>query len=78
MRKLISMGALVFFAGCGGSEIGESCDEAGSEDECVSGAICANESAGNVCREICVVQEDCPAPLNCNGLSGSSTKACQP
>lgn len=68
----------LFLSACGGQDIGQECEGPGSEDDCASGAICTNESDVNVCREICVVQEDCPAPLNCNGVSGTSTKSCQP
>jgi hypothetical protein len=67
-------------AGCGGAEIGEDCDTAGSADECVDGAICTNESSGGgaVCRETCDAHEDCPDGHSCNGVSGSSQKSCQP
>jgi len=65
-------------AGCGGAEIGETCDTGGSADECVDGAICTNESDGNVCRLICEMQEDCPMNYSCNGVTGGSTKSCQP
>jgi hypothetical protein len=64
--------------GCGASEIGESCDTGGSADECVDGAICTNESDGNVCRLICETQDDCPMNYSCNGVTGGSTKSCQP
>jgi len=63
---------------CGGADIGEACDTAGSADECVGGAICTNEADGNYCRETCADTADCPAMHSCNGVSGSSTKSCQP
>jgi hypothetical protein len=66
--------------GCGDEgEVGESCDEAGSKDVCVEGAICTNESGDEAtCREICEEQADCPDGYGCNGVTGSSTKSCQP
>lgn len=67
----------LFVTGCGSAEIGEECDTSGSVDECVDGAICTND-ATNVCRLVCEVQEDCPVDYTCNGVSGSSTKSCQP
>lgn len=79
-RFLLSSLLVVSLAlvGCGASEIGEACDTGGSADECVDGAICTNESEGNNCRLICEVQEDCPMNYSCNGVTGSSTKSCQP
>ena len=67
-------------AACGGgADIGQECDTAGSTDQCVGGAICTNEEADiNRCREICDDDLDCPAMHSCNGVSGSSTKSCQP
>lgn len=68
-----------FVIGCGGSEVGEPCDEAGSEDDCEDEAICTNESGGGtVCREICESQDDCPAGTTCNGIEGTNVKSCQP
>ena len=45
----------------------------------VDGAICTNESGeGAFCREICEEHADCPADHSCGGISGTSTKSCQP
>lgn len=78
-KPLLTSVLALFLLACGGQDIGQECEGAGSEDDCVSGAICTNESGDrNVCREICEVQEDCPAGLNCNGVTGSSAKSCQP
>jgi hypothetical protein len=64
---------------CGGAEIGESCDDVGSTDECVDDAVCTNEADGNnACRQLCKEQTDCPGGHGCNGISGSSLKSCQP
>ena len=64
---------------CGGAEIGESCDSAGSTDECVDHAVCTNEDGDTSrCRVLCKEQEECPDAHSCNGISGSSLKSCQP
>jgi hypothetical protein len=65
-------------AACGGADIGEECDGVGSEDDCVGGAICTNSGDTAVCREICDDHPDCPVGHSCNGVSGTSTKSCQP
>lgn len=59
--------------------VGDACDKAGTADGCESGAICANDANGNnYCRKTCTDQAQCSAVESCNGISGSSTKACQP
>ena len=64
---------------CGGADLGEDCDDVGRTGECVSMAVCTNESGDrSVCREICEEHEDCPMGYSCNGVSGTSTKSCQP
>ena len=81
MRTLamICMVWLLVAACSSDSEIGESCDSVASTDECVEDAICTNEEDDTaVCRLICEDQEDCPADHSCNGVSGTSTKSCQP
>lgn len=79
LRTLLCSLALgLALVGCGGSDIGEACDTGGSTDECVDGAICTNDSAGNVCREICDTTADCAAGYSCNGVTGGSIKSCQP
>ncbi len=79
-RLLVSSLLMVSLAlvGCGASEVGEACDTGGSADECVDGAICTNEGEGNTCRLVCEEQADCPADYSCNGVTGGSTKSCQP
>lgn len=83
--KLLSMVLVLGISGllaaaCGGEgEVGEACDTSGSQDECVEGAICdSGDGEGAVCLAICEVQEDCAADEDCNGVSGSSIKACHP
>jgi len=66
---------------CGGSgEIGEACDTPGAtDDECAEGAICDETETGDtLCLQVCEDQEDCAADESCNGVTGSSTKACHP
>jgi hypothetical protein len=75
---LLLVGAWVL-VGCGGAEIGEACEEVGSSAECVAMAICTNDDGDTAfCRQICDEHEDCPTGESCNGVSGSSTKSCQP
>lgn len=71
--------AFSFAAACGGTEIGEDCDDVGSADECVDNAVCTNEEGdSSSCRQTCAEHEDCPADHSCNGISGTSAKSCQP
>lgn len=72
------LGAGLLVAGCGAPDLGEACDTAGSLSECVDGAVCTNESPGNVCRKVCELMDDCPTGYSCNGVTGGSTKSCQP
>lgn len=57
---------------------GDVCNKAGSTDGCESGTICSNDSGGNYCRKTCTDQAQCSATESCGGISGSTTKACQP
>jgi len=76
----------VFALGCGGTgALGEACDTPGAtDDECEEGSICdatSDDSPGEgdtICLAVCVDQEDCGADEACNGVTGSSTKACHP
>lgn len=70
----------VLAAGCGSKgEVGESCDTRGSVDECVDGAICSQQSdAASACLKTCTDDAQCGADEACNGVEGSSTKACRP
>ena len=72
--------SIVLAAACGGDGalIGEACTTAGSETECVDGAVCDTVDTTVVCLEICTDQADCAANEACNGVSGSSLKACHP
>ncbi len=74
----LAVAVSVLMLACGGSEVGEECDEAGSTDECEDGAVCTNEESGAVCRLLCKDTMECPAQHACNGVSGTSLKSCQP
>ena len=70
---------LAFAALACDSEIGGSCDEAGSTDECVDGGICTNESGFfATCRVICFDQSQCAPGFQCNGVTNTTLKSCQP
>lgn len=65
---------------CGGADIGEACETEGNADECADGAICgkrADTDTSPICLKICTSDSDCASGENCNGLTGSSTKACR-
>lgn len=71
--------SLALLVGCASAEIGEECDTAGATDECVDGAICTNQADGaKMCRKTCKEDADCGSTEACNGISGSTTKSCQP
>lgn len=76
--RFACLASLMVMTGCGEAEIGEDCDESGSLDECVEGAICTNEGEDAVCRALCSEHDDCPSGQLCNGVSGSNQKSCQP
>jgi hypothetical protein len=55
------------------------CSTQGSTSECPEQAICDSFAGGPMeCFRICTVQSDCRADQECNGLTGSSIKACKP
>lgn len=76
---MFSTALFVTSLGCGPGELGQACNDPGSEEACVDGAICTNENGDDgSCREICTGQKDCRKGYSCNGVSGTSTKSCQP
>ncbi len=78
-RALLHLCALLAVVACGGeADVGESCDTAGSTDECVGGAVCTNDSGGSRCRRICQDDAQCAPTEACNGVSGTNIKSCQP
>lgn len=84
MRKLVFFCSVVFvgIVACGDGELGESCDEEGLvAGECDEGLVCgkrSDTSSDLVCLKQCSTQADCAGTEDCNGVSGSSLKACRP
>ncbi len=70
---------MLMLACSGEHDLGEQCEESGKTDgECESGGVCSPDTAGALrCLKICVEQTDCPADQECNGVEGSSLKACR-
>lgn len=71
--------ALAFVVGCAGeAALGEECEEEGADGECEDGAVCAKDTSDALlCLKQCSEQTDCAADEECNGVSGSSVKACR-
>ena len=65
---------------CGGaSEIGDPCTNEGDTSECESGAVCAKNVSDVIqCLTICTDKSQCASTEDCNGITGSSLKACRP
>jgi len=63
---------------CGGAaKVGDACTTRGSTSG-ESGAVCSQNTAGAVvCLKTCVEQTDCASSESCNGVEGSSLKACR-
>lgn len=56
-----------------------SCTMPGTTAECPEGSICDTTSGTSItCVKICETADDCRNDLDCNGVSGSSIKACKP
>ena len=73
---------LVSVAACGGSDIGQSCDEEGKVmGECVDGAVCGhqkNMTEGDlVCLKQCTQPGDCGSNEECNSVGSTSLRACR-
>ena len=79
-----AVGVVMFLGGVltacgGGAKVGDACTTSGSTDECESGAVCvSNASTTPVCLKSCTQASDCASTEDCNGVSGSSAKACRP
>ena len=54
------------------------CDAEGTSKDCPSGTICAQGVSSLYCANVCQSQGDCRSELECNGVTGSETKACRP
>ena len=76
--RVLLLVALGVAWGCGKADLGESCETSGAADECVESAICTKLGDDTKCLKVCEDQADCGASESCNGVSGSSTKSCQP
>lgn len=71
--------ALLALTSCGSPKIGESCKTAGDSAACESGAMCTNNSGGgNTCFKVCTADSECATTEQCNGVSGTNIKSCQP
>jgi hypothetical protein len=73
----LSLGGLA--VACGDAEQGEACDVIGKGDgECEDGLICARETGGAVvCLRQCKDSAECGTDRECNGIEGTSAKACR-
>ena len=79
MTRTLALALFLLALGCGGADVGEECDEAGKTDECVDGAVCTNEEGDRSrCRLLCKDKVDCSDGHDCNGVSGTNLKSCQP
>lgn len=79
LAAVLAVGMVGLLACGGGADVGEACDTPGNRDECVEDAVCDKLDDGDVqCLLLCVDKEDCPEDFDCNGVSGSSLKACHP
>ena len=57
----------------------KSCTTAGSTSECPDDSVCdAITGTAIACVKICSTKEDCRTDQDCNGITGSNTKACKP
>jgi hypothetical protein len=77
MKSILKLGFLALLVSGCGAKIGETCKTAGS-DECESGAICTNDSTALTCRKTCTTDAECASTEQCNGVSGTNIKSCQP
>jgi hypothetical protein len=74
-------GVLAWLPACSSeAERGEVCEEAGAQEgECTEGNVCGKETDTSElkCLQVCTDQAQCPTGLECNGVEGSSVKACR-
>lgn len=74
---VLLLGSIATWVGCGGKDLGESCDKEGSTDPCNDGLVCGKETDGTLrCQKQCTSQADCPTGQECNGMTGS-LKGCR-
>lgn len=84
LLKIVSAVVLTLSTGavavaCGDGELGEECDAVGKGDgECEDGLVCARDSNGALlCLLLCEGDAQCPTDRSCNGIEGTSVKACR-
>lgn len=81
-RLALALAAVVAVVpvGCGGgAKVGEPCTTSGATVECVTGAVCTSNGAESPrCLTSCTDSSQCAAGEDCNGVEGSSLKACRP
>jgi hypothetical protein len=55
----------------------KSCTQAGDTASCTEDSVCVQQFSALMCAPRCEEQSDCREGYQCNGLTGSSIKACQ-
>jgi hypothetical protein len=53
------------------------CSQEGQTTGCPDGSVCTLQLGQLVCAPTCEEQGDCRESYTCNGMTGSSVKACQ-
>lgn len=61
-----------------GGYCSKGCSAEGTSVDCPGGTVCASFAGALMCSAVCQQQSDCRAEYECNGLTGSSVKACRP
>jgi hypothetical protein len=85
LKNLLAALALASFAAVlpacsSAAELGEVCETEGAAEECVDGAICGkptDKAPEPQCLVVCTSDADCSGGTSCNGVSGTSIKACR-
>ncbi len=79
LATLVLVALVGLLPACGGAELGEACATRGSQEECVDGAVCEQETssaAEPTCLKVCKDAAECASTEDCNGVSGTNVKAC--
>lgn len=66
------------FTSAPGGYCSRGCSAEGTAVDCPGGTVCANHGGTLLCSSTCQTQAECRAEYECNGLTGSSVKACRP
>lgn len=85
MKNVLAVLAFASFAAAlpacsSAAALGETCETEGAVDQCVDGAVCGKPSDTATepqCLVVCTSDADCESSKSCNGVSGSSIKACR-